>query len=99
MYHTPVSACCCPQKWKHYPTCLRYGSRKDKTKHLEDLPANLVQILAFSARLPSDSSHYRATVSEGSSMSQVVCVKDDLAAKRKASLAAEQRIDTDSSYR
>lgn len=32
-------------------------------------------------------------------MSQVVCVKDNLADKRKASLNAEQRIDTDSIYR
>ena len=32
-------------------------------------------------------------------MSQVVCVKDNLANKRKASLAAEHRIDTDRAYR
>ena len=32
-------------------------------------------------------------------MSQVVCVKDNLADKRKASLAAEKRIDTDKAYR
>ena len=32
-------------------------------------------------------------------MSQVVCVKDNLADKRKASLQAERRIDTDSGYR
>ena len=32
-------------------------------------------------------------------MSQVVCVKDNLADKRKASLKAERRIDTDSGYR